>query len=648
MYDSIKTFLRTNRGKQLNALIQLLLIVYIIQRYSTYPICTTTDQNNHIGNGNHASRNNKSNGIHTTSTTPSTTTQDKSVFYKRIVSHITHTWSEYNHRLHQYQPWTIILSTLGIVQLINKWSLLMGLSPPSSSLITEPDMNYSITFQQARYILTSFDAAVLSTLRLKPAIFRHLASLCLLFWYLIFNVRAEHKVEAFRRSLSVRYVRAMWQKGEHPVLHALTKLIAKRAKIHLFRLDVNNIECYLFYNKSISQLPNENSLILDYPGGGFVSMSVSHHADYLSQMAITTGVPLLSVQYRKAPECPYPSAVNDCYNVYKHIIQTNGHCININTNTYKSFDSNDNQLRIVLVGDSAGGNLVMSATYHALVDGIRVPNGCHLIYPALDLSTEIWRSAYQQLHSKYDDRHHYHHNKHNDSNTSQCMQSNNSAQLQSLSDATTKFNPFGEDLINNNPNRPLMTSKALYAFDGVLPMRYMILIGQAYLRNGGNPTSDYFISPLRAPSSLMNELPPVYIHCGSVDPLSDDSIFYIQRLNCINPNIKTKLQLIPGISHAYMQITSLLPEGKYALELTCNWINELLACPAKPVIRVDVAIPDSIPNDINQHSQQCNDNELDRVAGHSRTGIECNDVAAGDNQVVNQVNATTNIVQSRL
>lgn len=30
-----------------------------------------------------------------------------------------------------------------------------------------------------------------------------------------------------------------------------------------------------------------------------------------------------------------------------------------------------------------------------------------------------------------------------------------------------------------------MTSKALYAFDGVLPLRYMILIGQAYLRNGG-------------------------------------------------------------------------------------------------------------------------------------------------------------------
>lgn len=40
-------------------------------------------------------------------------------------------------------------------------------------------------------------------------------------------------------------------------------------------------------------------------------MGPKHHADYLARWAKMLEVPILSVDYRKAPEHPYPSAFND-------------------------------------------------------------------------------------------------------------------------------------------------------------------------------------------------------------------------------------------------------------------------------------------------------------------------------------------------
>ena len=42
--------------------------------------------------------------------------------------------------------------------------------------------------------------------------------------------------------------------------------------------------------------------------------------------------------------------------------------------------------KIILVGDSAGGNLCAALTIQAIKSGVRVPDGQLLIYPALNLS----------------------------------------------------------------------------------------------------------------------------------------------------------------------------------------------------------------------------------------------------------------------
>lgn len=150
-----------------------------------------------------------------------------------------------------------------------------------------------------------------------------------------------------------------------------------------------------------------------------------------------------------------------------------------------------------------------------------------------------------------------------------------------------------------------------------------------------DPLFDYFVSPLRAPKSLIAELPPVYIHVGSVDPLSDDSIAFVERIKHANNAIPVKLHLIQNVSHAYMQVTSLLPEGQQALNLTTQWCNELLQMPTRQPVKVNVQSPDYIPPDtsnVKLHTTECNQKFIDETVGKAYVDTEHNGV--GDKQQI--------------
>jgi len=77
-----------------------------------------------------------------------------------------------------------------------------------------------------------------------------------------------------------------------------------------------------------------------------------------------------------APEFPYPAAIDDCWQSYNWILNFSEEVLGINPK------------RIVMVGDSAGGNLVLGVALMAIKRGIRPPDGLVLAYPALHLSTK--------------------------------------------------------------------------------------------------------------------------------------------------------------------------------------------------------------------------------------------------------------------
>ena len=112
--------------------------------------------------------------------------------------------------------------------------------------------------------------------------------------------------------------------------------------------------------------------IVFFHGGGFVVGDLDSHHDICGHIAKDTGLDLVAVDYRLAPEYQYPDDINDCLTVVDYFL---------------------NQAeRIVLVGDSAGGTLSASVAYarRQFVNVLNGPSiiGQVLIYPALTCGTD--------------------------------------------------------------------------------------------------------------------------------------------------------------------------------------------------------------------------------------------------------------------
>jgi acetyl esterase len=112
-------------------------------------------------------------------------------------------------------------------------------------------------------------------------------------------------------------------------------------------------------------------IIVFYHGGGFVLRNIDSHDDLCRRIAKKTGSLVISVGYRLAPEHKFPIPVYDCYDA---LLWASENC--------QKWDGNPDDL--VVMGDSAGGNLSASVALMA-----RDQNGPSiskqvLIYPCLD------------------------------------------------------------------------------------------------------------------------------------------------------------------------------------------------------------------------------------------------------------------------
>lgn len=104
--------------------------------------------------------------------------------------------------------------------------------------------------------------------------------------------------------------------------------------------------------------------ILFIHGGAFCWQSIASHRMLCYAMAKETGANVLSIEYRKAPEFPYPIPGRDCFAAYKWLLDKVG-------------DSS----RIVVAGDSAGGALAVDIVIQAREAQIPRPGGCILMSP---------------------------------------------------------------------------------------------------------------------------------------------------------------------------------------------------------------------------------------------------------------------------
>ncbi|KAJ7392845.1 carboxylic ester hydrolase [Desmophyllum pertusum] len=108
-------------------------------------------------------------------------------------------------------------------------------------------------------------------------------------------------------------------------------------------------------------------------GGGWTIGSVDMYHPLTHRLAKEANVVLISVEYRLAPKHTFPSQFHDCYAVVKTLLAT-GYKYGIDTN------------RIVVAGDSAGGNLATAVALKLRDEGKQLAAQV-LINPAVQFLT---------------------------------------------------------------------------------------------------------------------------------------------------------------------------------------------------------------------------------------------------------------------
>jgi len=117
-------------------------------------------------------------------------------------------------------------------------------------------------------------------------------------------------------------------------------------------------------------------VLIHFHGGGHAAGNVSTYDPICRKIAYATGHIVVTVEYRLAPECPYPAAVNDAYAVVKGIWQV----LDARKIRYKR--------EMSLIGDSAGGALAATVMERGQFDpGIALKRAV-LIYPSLDYTLD--------------------------------------------------------------------------------------------------------------------------------------------------------------------------------------------------------------------------------------------------------------------
>ena len=136
----------------------------------------------------------------------------------------------------------------------------------------------------------------------------------------------------------------------------------------------SDVECSLAMAATVRaewiRPPNvsRDAAILYLHGGGYMIGSINTHRALIARIARASGLQALAVDYRLAPECPFPAALEDAFAAYSWLIAQG---------TPPS--------RVVLAGDSAGGGLTVATLVRLRDARVPLPAAAVCLSPWVDL-----------------------------------------------------------------------------------------------------------------------------------------------------------------------------------------------------------------------------------------------------------------------
>ena len=245
--------------------------------------------------------------------------------------------------------------------------------------------------------------------------------------------------------------------------------------------------------------------VLYIHGGAFVLGSASQYWMLTSRLAaLLPGWRVLALDYRKAPTHPFPAALDDCVSAYRHLVRAKAH--------------------VILMGDSAGGNLAFATALHCLQQGLPAPLGVVGLAPWLDLGLAVHET---------------------------------------ISRAKATADPM---LPAHRKDEAVLLYLKGTNCDQAGPPTVLPKIHNAGLPSfGGADPCHPLVSPLRAANADLVCFPPVCIHVGTRDFLLQDATTLTKRLRACNPQAVVDLRVWDGLPHVFQLFAPLVPEATDSL-----------------------------------------------------------------------------------
>ncbi|KAG8747848.1 hypothetical protein FRC10_011294 [Ceratobasidium sp. 414] len=463
-------------------------------------------------------------------------------------------------------------------------------------------------------------------MNIQPKWLRDLAAMAFSVYYIIYANEADEKVHDFpilanhslsrhrrqlrkyRATASIEMLRTTWEKSsKNPWIRALS--YADRPRLPVVRKLVfarpgseHPITAWLFFSHPAQELKERRELILDFPGGGFIY--------------------------------PYPFAIDEAYDIYKLLVESKGRIIGMA----------GDKLDVILTGDSAGANICCNILFKILetppsYKPLPKPVSLVLNYAALDFNFASWmapahlkvlRSQASQGHipGLEDMKDHFSGRGPldvADKSFSRGKKSWTGGSVKGWTEGMGLSQPpspnmrkrstplatpdvtvgrkAGQKLLWGEPEQYEHEEEEEKPAKMTIGTRLTMTSRTGFFQDriispSMNPDfkTDYRISPILAPSTLLADFPPLLMTCGEKDPFVDDTVVFAGR---IREARRTKregsrfgeglrmsrneaegaesewvhLHVYEGWSHGYLQMAGLMQEARDAIDDIAGWIT---------------------------------------------------------------------------
>jgi acetyl esterase/lipase len=153
-------------------------------------------------------------------------------------------------------------------------------------------------------------------------------------------------------------------KSDRAFFNGLGKIYPPSKNVEVNPITIAGVDCHWLAPKNYL-----TDVFLVYLHGGSYGLGgIESHGAMVSRLAESFNIKVLLIDYALAPEQPYPAAKNDVLKVYRHLSKVSP------------------EVKKIIMGDSAGGGLLLSALAELQLDKSALPDGIIMFSPWIDLS----------------------------------------------------------------------------------------------------------------------------------------------------------------------------------------------------------------------------------------------------------------------